>query len=84
VSLPNAQAIISGLSGDEEIIANKGLQGLVSDQPFLQFMLDKALRNFSGSGAFSDLYVLPGPAVTVDAPFDDDADNKVALCLVPA
>jgi hypothetical protein len=59
------------------------VQGLVNDQPFLQFMLDNALRNFSGSGAFSDLYVLPGTGVTAGAPLDDDADNNVALCLVP-
>jgi hypothetical protein len=57
--------------------------GLVNDQPFLQFMLASALQTLSGNGTFSDLYILPGTGVTVGAPFDDNADNNVALCLVP-
>ncbi len=58
-------------------------RGLVNNQPFLQFMLNNALRSFSGGRVFSDLYVLPGTGVTVGAPLDDNADNNVALCLVP-
>ena len=69
-----------GAAGQVSIAIAKGL---VSNQPFLQFMLEKALRGFSGSGAFSDLYVLPGTGVTVGAPLNDDADKNVALCLVP-
>ena len=56
---------------------------LVNDQPFLQDALNQALHTFAGPGAFNDLYVLPGTGATVGAPMNDDADNNVALCLVP-
>jgi hypothetical protein len=52
-------------------------------QPLIQAFLESALRSFAEDRAYNEVYTLPGTGATVGAPFADDADQNVALCLVP-
>ncbi len=91
-----AQVRIEGWStpvwDETPLLADFGAAGKVSDQmaktlgdvqPLIQVFLESALRSFAGDKAYGEVYTLPGTGATVGAPFADDADQNVALCLVP-
>ncbi|WP_239342288.1 hypothetical protein [Frankia sp. CiP3] len=92
----NPQVRIEGFStrvwDDEPARPDAGLPGIVGEvvaatlmenRPFIQAMLDRALQRLAAGRTFSDLYFLPGTGVKINAPVDDNADDHVALCLVP-
>ncbi len=90
-----AQVRIEGWSTpvwDDSGLADFGAAGQVSQkmskqlgdiEPLIQAYLNSALRSFAGNTAYSELYTLPGTGATDGAPAADDADQNVALCLVP-
>jgi hypothetical protein len=69
-----------GAAGQVSQKMSERLEGI---KPIIQAYLDSALRSFAGDTAYSELYTLPGTGITDGAPFADDADQNVALCLVP-
>jgi len=64
-------------------VSNQMADALDHVQRVIQVFLESALRSFAGDKAYSEVYTLPGTGATVGVPFADDADQNVALCLVP-